>query len=132
MREQRPCIVVIDDSREYLDFMETLLTAEGYRVKVAHSLDTARALLAAANPDLIITDVRMPGLPPFSVLDLLDADARLRAVPVLLCTGATQEVDQAVGRLAHPAREVLFKPFDLDDLLARIARLVRTHGPSPP
>lgn len=117
-------ILVIDDSPEYLGFMETLLTSEGYAVAVAGSLPAVRERLALARPDVIISDVRMPGAPPFAVLDLLDADEKLRAIPVLLCTGAVQEIDAAERRLRDAGLDILLKPFDIDDLLARVNTLL--------
>jgi twitching motility two-component system response regulator PilH len=116
-------LLVIDDSSEFLSFMEALLTSEGFSVETAASMATARERLALARPDLVICDVRMPGLEPFSVLQLLSSDDKTRAIPVLVCTGAVQEVDEAESWLRERGAEVLFKPFDIDDLLARIERL---------
>ncbi|MBI2760491.1 MAG: response regulator [Chloroflexi bacterium] len=125
MTDHRGRILVIDDSPEYLGFMETLLTSEGYLTEVAGTLDGARERLLLARPDLIISDVRMPGLPAFAVLDLIDANDKLRSIPVLLCTGAVQEIDEAANRLRRTAVTVLYKPFDIDDLLARITELLK-------
>ncbi len=124
-------ILVIDDAPEYLGFMRSLLTAEGYTVSVAQTLDAARDGIATLRPgrDLIISDVRMPGAPPFAVLDMLDGDAERGTLPVLLCTGAIQEVDGAAERLLRRGTGVLLKPFDIDELLACIERLC--HAASP-
>lgn len=124
MTDRRTRILVIDDSPEYLGFMETLLDSEGYAVTVAGSADEAREQLAMQRPDLIVSDVRLPGVAPFSTLDLIAADDKLRAVPVLFCTGAVREVEEASARLAEYGAEVLLKPFDIDDLLARLVRLL--------
>jgi len=118
-------ILVVDDSIEYLGFMETLLTGEGFVVTLAASVGAVRDHLRDSRPDVIISDVRMPDLPAFGVLDLLKADPRTRDLPVLFCTGAEQEVEAAGERLQRPDTDVLLKPFDIDELLARIARLVK-------
>ncbi len=102
--------------------METLLTSEGYAVAVAGSAPALRERLLIERPDLVIADVRMPGLAAFAVLDMLAADAKTRDIPVLLCTGAIQEVDEAAERLRRAGIEVLIKPFDIDDLLQLVAR----------
>lgn len=125
MTDHRTRILVVDDSLEYLSFMETLLTGEGFEVTVASSIGAARNHLRDGLPDVIISDVRMPDLPPFGVLDLLEADARTRDLPVLFCTGAEQEVESAAERLKRPRTDVLFKPFDIEELLARVARLAK-------
>src|SRR5579884_2323213 len=118
-------ILVLDDSPEYLAFMRALLTAEGFQVEVAQSGAAARTALATMLPDLIISDVRVPDMPAFGMLDLVDTDEKARGIPVLFCTGATREVEEAAGRLKRPRTEVLLKPFDVDDLLACVSRLAQ-------
>ena len=88
MTDQGPRILVVDDSPEYLGFMETLLTAEGFEVTVAPTGAAVRRYLLDGCPDVIISDVRMPDMPPFGMLDLIERDAKTRDVPVLFCTGA--------------------------------------------
>ena len=121
-------ILVLDDSPEYLAFMRALLTAEGFQVEVAQSGAAARTALATTLPDLIISDVRVPDMPAFGMLDLVDTDEKARGIPVLFCTGATREVEEAAGRLKRPRTEVLLKPFDVDDLLACVSRLAQSAG----
>jgi DNA-binding response OmpR family regulator len=120
-------ILLIDDSPEFLGFMEALLTSEGFAVSVAQTAGAVRARLADGRPDLIISDVRMPEMPAFGVLNLVEMDERTRDVPILFCTGAVQEVEEAGERLKQRGAQVLFKPFDIDDLLARIAALQSPH-----
>ena len=124
MTDRPARILVIDDSAEYLGFMEALLTAEGFCTDVARSADEARERLATTTPDVVISDVRMPGVVPFGVLDLLQADEKTRGIPVLFCTGATQEVEEADERLAQLGASVLLKPFDIEDLLGRLNQLL--------
>src|SRR6266540_46790 len=101
MTDCNPRILVVDDAADFLGFMKTLLGSEGYAVEVAQSAPALRERLAMQRPDLVISDVRMPGLDAFAVLDLLAADEKTRDIPVLLCTGAIQEVDAARDRLAQ-------------------------------
>jgi len=116
-------IFVVDDSVEYLNFMQLLLTAEGFRADTACTTDALRDLLRAGRPDLVISDVRMPGHEAFAVLELLNGEDGWRGIPVLLCTGALQEVQAQAQRLKRDGLDVLFKPFDIDDLIARVHRL---------
>lgn len=116
-------ILIVDDSVEYLNFMQLLLGAEGFRAEIAPNTATMMEYLQASRPDLIISDVRMPGNGAFAVLDILQADERTRGIPVLLCTGAVQEVEEESARLKSDGVEVLFKPFDIEVLLDRICRL---------
>jgi CheY-like chemotaxis protein len=112
--------------------METLLKSEGFEVAAARSAEETRERLATMRPDLVISDVRMPRMPPFGVLDLLDRDEKTRHIPVLFCTGAVQEIEDAHMRLRRPGTDVLLKPFDIDELLARIARLRGQAQPEKP
>src|SRR5581483_2193304 len=95
MTNHLPRLLVVDDSAEFLSFMEALLASEGFPVEIASSYDAAIERLDARPPDLVICDVRMPEAEPFAILNLLHENAKTRHVPVLLCTGAVQEIDQA-------------------------------------
>ena len=116
-------ILIVDDSVEYLNFMQLLLGAEGFHAEVAPTTTAMQEQLHRLMPDLVISDVRMPGDGPFAVLDLLSADERTRQIPVLLCTGAIHDVEKQADRLKQQGIEVLFKPFDIDVLLERVTRL---------
>jgi CheY-like chemotaxis protein len=114
---------VVDDSPELRDFVELLLADAGYAVVTAASLVEAERALAPHRPDLVVADVRLPDAAPFAVLDLLTADAQTRSLPVLLCTGAVQEVEAAAARLAQANVAVMTKPFDIADFLTVAQRL---------
>ena len=116
-------ILIVDDSVEYLNFMQLLLHGEGFEAEIAATTTAMQEQLRQNRPDLVISDVRMPGNGPFAVLDLLAADERTRHIPVLLCTGAVQEVEEAADRLKRDGIEVLFKPFDIEVLLECVSRL---------
>ena len=116
-------ILVVDDSVEYLDFMQLLLDAEGFEALTAANPAAMQEALRQQTPDLVISDVRIPGNGAFAVLDLLHADDGTRHIPVLLCTGAVQEVQEQADRLNRDGVEVLFKPFDIEVLLERVTRL---------
>jgi twitching motility two-component system response regulator PilH len=121
-------ILIVDDSVEYLNFMQMLLGAEGFDAEVAASPADLSERLQDRRPDLVISDVRIPGHAAFAVLDLLAADERTRDIPVLICTGAVQEVEAATARLRGERIDVLFKPFDIEELLTRVARLCPADG----
>lgn len=121
--EKPRTILIIDDSPEYLGFMQSLLKQEGFEVSTLPSADSLMSNVARVSPDIIIADVRLPGFAPFAVVDALQADSRTASIPILLCTGAINEF--SAGREA-PERNllVLAKPFDVETLLSRIAALL--------
>jgi CheY-like chemotaxis protein len=134
MGDSRTCILVVDDAPEFLDFLDALLTAEGYRVVAAATWEAASAALASLRPHLVIADVRLGGQPAFAVLDELRADQKTRDIPVLLCTGAVSEVGERAEALRREGVEVLLKPFDLDVLLRTVVRFTggpAAEGPAP-
>jgi two-component system response regulator MprA len=117
----RDRILVIEDDERILQFLNRGLTYEGYRVDTAE--DGPDGLVAARDnpPDLIILDWMLPGL------DGLEVCRRLRAasqVPILMLT-AKDTVADRVGGLDAGADDYLVKPFDFDELLARIRALLR-------
>jgi two-component system response regulator HydG len=116
-------VLIVDDSTEYLDFMQLLLDAEGFQALTAATPAAMQAALEHQTPDLVISDVRIPGNSAFAVLDLLQSADETRRIPVLLCTGAVQEVEEQSDRLKRDGVEVLFKPFDIEALIERVTRL---------
>lgn len=123
-----PDVLAVDDSSELLGFVELLLHSEGYAVRTATTFDDAVRALTQRTPDLVIADVRMPPHPPFAVLDHLDAEPATRDLPVLLCTGAVHDLYAAPERLRRPRTEALLKPFEIEDLLLCVQRLLAGHS----
>lgn len=135
MRDERARghVVVVDDSPDYLHFMEVLLRAEGFSVAALQAVNALPGALSAERPDLIITDACLPGMPPFSVLDQLRSRAATASIPVLVCTGAVNEVREHREELARDGVDVLMKPFDVEALLDRIAALLpEASAPAEP
>ncbi|MCP3140245.1 ATP-binding protein [Pyxidicoccus xibeiensis] len=112
-------ILLADDNADMRDYVRRLL---GERWRVEAVSDGAAALEAArrAPPDLVLTDVMMPGLDGFGLLQALRADARLRAVPVIMLSARAGEESRIEG-LEAGADDYLVKPFSARELLARVA-----------
>ena len=86
-------------------------------------------MIAAVHPDLVITDIDLPGLSGFDLLDLLrrHPDPRAAAVPVLFMSAGAHRAEAE-----RRGEAFLAKPFDLDDALAAVHRLLRRPLPTPP
>ncbi len=115
-------ILVVDDTTESLKLITDVLSAEGYRVRPADSGELALASIAAIPPDLILLDVRMPGMDGFEVLRRLNAQDGSLAIPVIFLSVTTEWEDRVEG-LSLGAVDFIAKPFQREELLAR----VRTH-----
>lgn len=115
-------IMVVDDTHSSLKLLTNLLTAAGYQVHPADSGELALASVATSPPDLILLDIRMPGLDGFEVLRRLKTREESRDVPVIFLSAVT-ELEQRVEGLKLGAVDFISKPFHREELLAR----VRTH-----
>ncbi len=117
-----PTILVVDDASESLALLTGVLAAEGYHVRSADSGKLALASIAAWQPQLILLDIRMPGIDGFDVCRRLKASDVTRNIPLMFISAST-EVEERVAGLALGAVDYISKPFQREELLAR----VRTH-----
>lgn len=107
-------ILVVDDDAGQRSLLGTFLERRGFHVKMAASADSALTMLQEDPADLVVSDVRMPGL---SGLEFMEETRRRGvAVPFILVT-AYADVRDAVGAIRQGAVDYLEKPIDLDELL---------------
>jgi signal transduction histidine kinase len=115
-------VLLVDDSQDTIQVLGSLLESRGLVVHqaggVTEALDTAHRVA----PGVILTDIGMPGLDGYDLLRLLQADEKLRDVPVIAATGYVGSREQEhMARAGFAAS--LSKPFDLDELLATLGRI---------
>jgi two-component system response regulator HydG len=111
--------LVVDDEPSARTGLEKLLTSEGYRVWGAANGEAALERVDEIAPDVVITDLKMPGMDGLELLDRLRA--RDHALPVIVVT-AFGEVASAVAAMRRGAEDYLTKPIDFDALLVSIDR----------
>ena len=117
-----PSILVVDDEADSRSLLTSILASEGYHVRAADSGRLGLASVDAWTPELILLDVRMPGMDGFEVCRRLKAGDKSQRVPVVFITAAS-DVEERVKGLAAGAVDYISKPFQREELLAR----VRTH-----
>ena len=117
-----PVVMVVDDQSANVQVVGQLLTQADYDVVPVLDGREALALAERSPPDLVLLDLRMPGLDGFAVLEGLQALPQARDVPVVFLT-ADHERDNLVRAFASGAVDYITKPFIAEELLAR----VRTH-----
>jgi DNA-binding response OmpR family regulator len=118
-------ILLVEDDTQLGESLAAALTLEQYAVDWLCSGDPVRAALSATPYDLLILDLGLPGVPGLQVLRQLRSDKHL--LPVLLLTARDTLADKVDG-LDSGADDYLSKPFEMDELFARIRSLLRRGG----
>jgi two-component system response regulator MprA len=118
-------ILVVDDDRALREALRRALTLAGYEVQVAHDGEQALELLAQAEPDAVVLDVGLPGIDGLEVCRRVRRGSR---VPILILTARDAVADRIDG-LDAGADDYMVKPFDVDELKARLRALLRRANP---
>jgi two-component system response regulator MprA len=122
-------VLVVDDDAPIRRMLERSLGAEGYDVCAVADGGLALAQVERSLPDVVVLDVAMPGMDGLAVTRRLRAKGV--AVPILLLT-ARDALSERVAGLDAGADDYLVKPFEIDELTARIRALLRrNHAPDP-
>jgi PAS domain S-box-containing protein len=120
-------VMVVDDAPQNIKLMRAALAHAGYNVLEAVDGATALALALASPPDLILLDVRMPGMDGFEVCARLKAQEATRHIPVIFMTASNDEEEETrcfkVG-----AADFITKPVMLPTALARVQAHLKLHN----
>jgi len=112
-------ILVVDDEPAIARLVRMSLSMEGFEVREAKDGEQALAMLAEWTPDLVVLDVMMPGMTGYDVCARLKKDSRALAVKVVFLTARGNSGDAQQG-FAVGADDYMIKPFDPDELLAKV------------
>jgi len=122
--DTRPKILIVDDEMDTLLPLKRSLEAEDYIVLEAYEGNEAMRKSKAEIPDLIILDLMLPGMDGYEVCSRLKKDARTGNIPIIMLT-ARDEVRDKVEGLDIGADDYVTKPFNLNELKARIKSALR-------
>ena len=125
--EEAHSILVVDDEKSMREFLEIMLTQEGYRVTLAESGETAGSILDKQNFDLVITDIRMKDMDGIGVLKKAKA-VNPNAMVVLISAFATAET--AVEAMKEGAYDYIPKPFKVKDFKRIVKEALRSRKPA--
>ena len=127
----RPTILVVEDEQAILEIITFFLEDEGYRVVQALNGEAALSLLEVARPNLIISDIRMPGMDGFAFCEAVRANSDFGQLPFIFLTGKDERADVRRG-MGLGADDYLTKPFEPEELLSavqvRLARAAETQA----
>ncbi len=118
-------ILIVEDDLDIVDVLRRTLRGEGYEVRAAGDGPEGLGIASDFLPDLVVLDLGLPGM------DGLEVCSRLRQeseVPILMLTARAGTEDRVTG-LDQGADDYLVKPFERNELLARIRALLRRHPP---
>ena len=112
-------ILLIDDDPYILDVMGRQLKAKGFRVLSTTDPEQGCAIAEKESPDLILSDIAMPGIDGFAVIQWVRNNEKTRKIPLILLTGSDKMADVEKG-FAAGAQAYLLKPVDWDAAWAKI------------
>lgn len=125
--ERRPIVLAVDDSPDMRYLLAEILGSAGYEVVAVPSGAQALSYMTDRVPDVVITDLLMPGMSGFSLRAAMLKRPWLRSVPVIILSGYWQRPSETLE-----ASAVLGKPLNIDDLLACVRRLTADGASADP
>jgi putative two-component system response regulator len=117
-------ILVVDDLETNLELLAEILTLQGYRVLTARDGEEAIEVVRRDDPDLVLSDVRMPRCDGFDLCRAMKAEPSTRLTPVVLMTGTTDSADR-IRAIEAGANDFVTKPIDQPELRARVRSLMQ-------
>jgi OmpR family response regulator RpaB len=114
-------ILVVDDEKAMRTVVGRTLEMEGYKVMLAGGGEEALAMMEKRTPDLVVLDIKMPGLDGFKVLDAIRQHSD---IPVIMLSGLGESATIS-NALLEGADDFLKKPFHSRELLARVRAILR-------
>jgi CheY-like chemotaxis protein len=126
-----PTVYFIDDSATMREVIKIAFRRENINVVACHDAATALTEIETAKPDIVITDVIMPDKDGYDVCQHIKSHPELAKTPVILMSGV---VNRAVAERAFAVKadELLRKPFQPQDLIARVKHLLKSNGAPVP
>ncbi len=118
-------IMVVEDNEDVAYLLKFMLSREGFNVLTAEDGRQATALIVGeAPPDLVLLDIMIPYVNGFQLLEKIKNTPEWKEVPVVMLTSKSQESD-VVRALDQGATDYIIKPFQADELLARVKSILR-------
>ena len=117
-------LLVVDDDPGLLRAVAETLRAEGFEVTTARRGADALVCIAESLPDLIVSDIRMPGMDGYELVRNLRASARTKLIPIIFLTAKDETADRIAG-FRTGVDAYLTKPFEPDELVAVVANILK-------
>lgn len=112
-------ILIVDDTPANLRLLAQMLAEQGYHVRPVPDGSLALAAVQAEPPDLILLDIRMPGMDGYEVCKRLKADPRTSEIPIIFIS-ALEAIQDKVKAFTVGGEDYITKPFQVEEVLARV------------
>ena len=116
-------LLVVDDEAKLLRAVAVTLREEGYEVTTARSGAEALVRINEMMPDLVVSDIRMPGMDGYRLARALRSNARTALVPIIFLTAKDERKDRLAG-IRTGVDAYLVKPFDPEELIAVVSNIL--------
>lgn len=117
-------ILIVEDDKDISRTLSLRLGMEGFEVMTAQEGYEGFYKATTQRPNLIILDLKLPGLPGEEICKELRKDERCASLPIVMLTAKDTDVDRVIGKTIG-ADQYMNKPFDIDELLKKIYLLLR-------
>ncbi|WP_425392239.1 response regulator [Ekhidna sp.] len=122
-KEDAKAILIVEDHRELRSYLQSILSTE-FRVYLSANGSSALDILQAEKIDLIITDLMMPYMDGFELVDHLKKDKELKKIPVVIVSARTDKKEK-LDLISKGAEDVISKPFDKEELMLKIQNITQ-------
>ena len=112
-------ILIVDDTIPNLRVLSTMLKAENYKVRKATDGESAIEAVKENQPDLILLDIKMPGMDGYEVCKFLKSDVKTKDIPIIFIS-AMSDIDDKVKAFEFGGSDYIIKPFQEQEVLARV------------
>lgn len=119
-------ILIVDDDENIAELISLYLEKEQYDTETAHDGEEALKIIEVYNPDLILLDLMLPGIDGYEVCQQV---RKTRDIPIIMLSAKGEVFDKVLG-LKMGADDYMVKPFDANELIARVSAVLRRSGTS--
>ncbi len=118
-------ILIVDDDQQVAAYVRLSCSLSGFQVEVLNDGRQAVKKALEMIPDAIVLDLKLPGTNGFRICEELRRESRTRAIPIIVVSGSWKNAEDRIRSLEVGADDFLTKPFDAQELVARINRMLQ-------
>jgi DNA-binding response OmpR family regulator len=124
---EKPLIIIVEDDPGTASLLETYFQSQEYRVRCVRHGEEAEPLAQETRPDIVLLDIRLPGIDGFEVARRLRRHRRTSKIPILMLTDMQERSDRLKG-LEVGVDDYIAKPFDLQEIGLRVRNTIERAG----